>query len=78
MMFKLVLADEKKDIIHCDFDNNNLGDQGIDHIVSAMKNNVKGDMRILKVSKNKLSIQASIRISHVLKKRSNNLVPLNL
>jgi hypothetical protein len=26
MMFKMVLAEANKDIIHCDFDNNNLGD----------------------------------------------------
>lgn len=33
LMFKMVLADEKKLITECDFDNNNLSDKGIDHIV---------------------------------------------
>ncbi|CDW85255.1 ankyrin unc44 [Stylonychia lemnae] len=77
-VFKGLLGNELKSIISCNFDNNTLGDQGLDHIVQAMKNNPKGDMRILRISKNKLSIQAAIRLSHVLKKRPNNLQPLNL
>eukprot|EP00347_Sterkiella_histriomuscorum_P006697 403351781 len=78
LLFKDLLANPNKPIIACNFQNNMLGDQGIDHIVQAIKLNPKGDMRIVKFSHNKLSIQAAIRLSHVLKKRPPELKPLNL
>ncbi len=39
-------------IMVCDFDNNNLQDAGIDQIMSGIKNNPKGDIRILKFANN--------------------------
>ena len=46
--------------------------------MSGIKNNPKGDMRILKLSNNKLSITAAIRLAHILKKRHLSLPPVNL
>lgn len=77
-LFKIVLSDGDKNIIYCNFENNQLGDKGLDHILQAIKNNPIGDMRVLKISRNDLSIQAAIRLSHVLKKRHVDLPPLNL
>lgn len=62
----------------CDFDNNKLGDTGLDQIMGGIKNNPKGDMRILKIGSNGLSITAAIRLAHILKKRSADLPPINL
>ena len=61
-----------------DFENNHMGDMGVEHVVQAIKNNKKGDVRILKLSNNQLSIQAAIRLSHVIKKRPKELPPLNM
>jgi Leucine-rich repeat (LRR) protein len=46
--------------------------------MSGIKNNPKGDMRILKLSNNELSITAAIRLAHVLKNRISTLPPVNL
>jgi len=54
--FKVIIANPHKNIISCNFEKNKLGDAGLDHIVQAIKSNPKGDMRILKLSNNKLSI----------------------
>lgn len=62
----------------CDFDNNKLEDNGLDHIMSGIKNNPKGDLRILKLSNNSLSITAAIRLAHIMKKRGADLPPINL
>lgn len=68
-LFKFLLSDEKRPIRMCDFDNNLLEDAGLDQIMSGIKNNPKGDMRVLKLSNNKLSITAAIRLAHLLKTR---------
>ena len=77
-LFKFLLSDEKKMIMVCDFDNNNLQDPGIDQIMSGIKNNPKGDIRILKFANNNLSITAAIRLAHVLKTRAAHLPKINL
>ena len=46
--------------------------------MSGIKNNPKGDMRVIKLSNNGLSITAAIRLAHILKKRSDDLPPVNL
>lgn len=56
VLFRDILQNPNKPILMCNFERNMLGDQGLDHIVQALKNNPKGDMRILKFSHNKLSI----------------------
>jgi len=75
---KLLLSDDKKPIINCDFDNNNLQDQGLDQIMTGIKNNPNGDLRVLRLSNNKLSITAAIRLAHVMKTRPSNVSPINL
>lgn len=46
--------------------------------MAGLKNNPKGDLKILKLADNKLSITAAIRLAHMLKKRSEKLPPVNL
>lgn len=46
--------------------------------MAGIKHNPKGDMRILRLSNNNLSITAAIRLAHILKKRSPTLPPVNL
>ena len=46
--------------------------------MSGIKNNPKGDLRILKLSNNELTITAAIRLAHVLKNRLDTLPPVNL
>ncbi len=46
--------------------------------MSGIKNNPKGDIRILKIASNNLSITAAIRLAHVLKTRAANLPTINL
>jgi hypothetical protein len=46
--------------------------------MSGIKNNPKGDMRILKIGNNNLSITAAIRLAHVLKTRAAHLPKINL
>jgi hypothetical protein len=46
--------------------------------MGGIKNNPKGDLRIMKLSNNQLTITAAIRIASILKKRSATLPPVNL
>lgn len=46
--------------------------------MNGIKNNLKGDMRILRLANNNLSITAAIRLAHILKKRHSSLPPVNL
>ena len=46
--------------------------------MSGIKNNPKGDIRVMKIANNNLSITAAIRLAHVLKTRAAHLPKINI
>jgi hypothetical protein len=54
--FDNILMDETKQITHINFSNNKLSDKGMEYISKAIKANLRGDFRIVKMENNELGV----------------------
>lgn len=77
LCFKFLFK-EQIDIYHLNLNDNNLLDEGLQHILDALKKCPQNDVRVIRCNNNKLTSLCTVRLAHILKRKKGRLPPIKL